>query len=229
VERFAPEDKFVAPAARKCEALALLDHFCAPDPSFHRGFVNSIYYDTPWLDAYWEKANGDFLKTKLRLRWYDPDVAPDPVRCTAFLEVKRKVGSGRRKARCKLNVDRSLVEQAPLTDPDFMNIIRKSEPDLSEWLPVGCVPVVAIRYERVRYICPVTGARVALDMDIHATRSNPAIIPERARASLGWTVLEVKGQERMELPWIRHLNSIGFRASSFSKFGMCMSEIMQED
>ena len=48
-----------------------LSSICRPDPLFPRGVVNSIYFDTPELHHLREKINSDYLKTKVRLRWYE--------------------------------------------------------------------------------------------------------------------------------------------------------------
>ena len=54
-------------------------------------------FDTPDLASYAEKANGDYLKTKLRLRWGTPLGRPARPRTaapwTAWLEVKQRQGS----------------------------------------------------------------------------------------------------------------------------------------
>ena len=58
------ERKFVADTDRQDLALAWLQHACVADKTFPRATVFSIYYDTPRLTSYYEKSNGDFLKTK---------------------------------------------------------------------------------------------------------------------------------------------------------------------
>ena len=46
------------------------------DPQYPEGVITSCYYDTPQLDAFWETADGDRQKAKLRLRWYGDPVDP---------------------------------------------------------------------------------------------------------------------------------------------------------
>jgi hypothetical protein len=74
------EEKYVGGESLKARAQAWLEHACLPDPLFPEGTVTSIYYDTAALTSYDEKRQGDFLKTKCRLRWYDSD-AVTPVTC----------------------------------------------------------------------------------------------------------------------------------------------------
>ena len=50
--------------------------------------IMSLYFDTPSLDFYYEKLEGEMLRNKVRLRGYGylwPDLSP------VFLEIKRKV------------------------------------------------------------------------------------------------------------------------------------------
>ena len=48
-----------------------LQSVCRSDPAFPAGVVCTIYYDTLALHHLREKVNSDYLKTKLRLRWYE--------------------------------------------------------------------------------------------------------------------------------------------------------------
>src|SRR5512143_3813034 len=70
------ESKFVATPVREEFVLAWLRHVCLPDPAHPDATVSTLYYDTPALDSYREKREGEFVKTKCRLRWYDPELAP---------------------------------------------------------------------------------------------------------------------------------------------------------
>lgn len=47
-----------------------LGAMCLPDPRFPIGTVCSIYYDTPGFHHLRENFNGDYLQSKVRLRWY---------------------------------------------------------------------------------------------------------------------------------------------------------------
>ena len=90
VSRPRHEIKFVGPARAAPFAAASLEAVCAPDDEFPGNIVHSVYFDTPDLASYAEKANGDYLKTKLRLRWYARSAArrhADGGAWTAWLEV----------------------------------------------------------------------------------------------------------------------------------------------
>lgn len=223
------ERKFVGGAELESFALAWLAHVCLKDPVFPEGTVSSVYYDTPALELYDEKVNGDFLKTKCRLRWYEPDTAPDPRRRTAFLEIKRRIGEGRRKSRAKLDLDRSWLDGADLDDPGFGDLLVRSGPPLEEWLPVDLTAAAVIRYHRHRFVCPFTLARVCLDTSIGLGRTNKRLIPEVGSVSISAVVLEIKGQPGADIPWLQALYEAGFRRRSFSKYGACLGRLTREE
>ena len=223
------ERKFVGEAELERFALAWLGHVCLKDTAFPEGTISSVYYDTPALDLYDEKANGDFLKTKCRLRWYDPDTAPDMRRRTAFLEIKRRIGEGRRKARARIDLDRSWVENADLDDPGFQDLLVRCGPSLEEWLPVDLSAAAVIRYHRHRFVCPFTLARVCLDTSIGLGRTNKRLLPDIGYVNIPIVVMEIKGQLNNDIPWIRELYEAGFRRRSFSKYGACMGRLTREE
>ena len=64
------ELKFTVPPQSTAAIEAWLNASCCPDDAHPTNTVSSIYYDTPDWRHLREKANGDYLKSKLRLRWY---------------------------------------------------------------------------------------------------------------------------------------------------------------
>ncbi|GAG51364.1 unnamed protein product, partial [marine sediment metagenome] len=186
----------------------------------------SIYYDTPRLNCFYEKADGDFIKTKVRLRWYE-DCGTG---CnTAFLEVKRKAGGSRRKNRIKLMLDHRWLMQTDLSDQGFVDLLQEHA-DIGELPPCGLAPVVDIRYRRYRFICPATMVGVSLDTLIAVDRVNSLLIPGTSCENICPVVIEVKGERgRDDIPWIERLYGAGFRSRSFSKYGECMSRLVGDE
>ena len=64
------ELKYLLPAGRAFLARKIVSALCQPDPVYPAATVFTIYYDTPDLTLLSEKLNSDYLKTKVRLRWY---------------------------------------------------------------------------------------------------------------------------------------------------------------
>lgn len=222
------EDKFVGGADIEPFVLAWLRHLCLPDPGHPDAVVRSLYYDTPSLVAYREKVNGDFVKTKCRLRWYDPELSPDPARRRAFLEVKHKIGRGRRKTRVPVEADRDWLDTAGLDHPGFMEILSRHAFSLGERLPTGLAPAAVVRYRRRRFLCPFTLSRICLDSGIGLERINERLLPRLGPPGVDAIVVEVKDGGRARIPWLAHLHAAGMRERSFSKYGACVAALIKE-
>lgn len=201
-----------------------LDTFLQPDAEYDRGVISSIYYDTPGLDLYDEKRNSDYLKTKIRLRWYGT-IEPGrqaPVSC--FLEVKRKIGAVRDKQRIPLQIAAASLRDDPFSDPEIFALPRLLD---EHGLGVGrdVIPLLVISYERRRYVDPETKARIALDTNIRCPQARAlAIAPSQATLRLG--VLEVKSRSR-QLPPVLHDIGADLRREAFSKYALCYESLMQ--
>src|SRR5688572_26159644 len=116
------ELKFAFPDVRADVARRWLDAICRRDPQFPAAVVSTIYYDTPDLTALGEKINSDYLKHKIRLRWY-ADLAGAPSG-PAFVEAKLRVGT--RRAKVRVQVPDSAEELAgwDLEDPRLVSMPR---------------------------------------------------------------------------------------------------------
>src|SRR6187401_2453917 len=91
------ELKFVLPSARAGIARGWLDRMCRRDEQYPAAVVWTIYYDTPQLLSLGEKINSDYLKRKIRVRWYSD--LDGTVSGPAFVEAKLRVGTNRSKVR----------------------------------------------------------------------------------------------------------------------------------
>jgi SPX domain protein involved in polyphosphate accumulation len=225
------ERKFVANSVANSTVVPFaeqwLSHCCIPDPKFHFGKISSIYFDTPQLDSYFEKSNGDFLKAKLRLRWYD-NVLPENGKKTAFLELKCKIGSGRQKKRWMLSLDADWLQNADLRDEQFHDILFEQIQNLEEPLAPHLVPTFRLYYERRRFICPASLARVCLDTAIGYDRMNKNLFANAGPGHVDFSVLEIKDTSaNSETPWLEQLHRAGFYNQNFSKYGQCTAQVLQ--
>jgi hypothetical protein len=223
------ETKFVGTMDQEEFVLSWLRHACLPDPAHPEAVVSTLYYDTPALESYQEKVGGDFIKTKCRLRWYDPELSADPALRTAYLEIKHKIGQGRRKSRVGLVVDRRWLDGAALDHPGFAELLARHVGALGERLPPGLAPAAVVEYRRRRFICPATLSRVCLDTEIGLGRVNERRLPRLGPARLGTIVLEIKDAGRVaRIPWLAQLHAAGIRQRSFSKYGACIASLLKE-
>src|SRR5215210_1307408 len=96
------ELKFALPDALSPAVAVWLGSVCQPHPQFHDAIITSVYYDDPEWSLLGEKLNSDFLKRKLRLRWYRTPGVPLS-ESPAFIEAKFKAGVRREKVRVRLD------------------------------------------------------------------------------------------------------------------------------
>ena len=219
------ERKFVAPADRAAIAEAILETTCFPDPDHPRGTVCSLYFDRPGVPALDEKNAGDFLKLKVRLRWYREDLGRPTV--PAWIEVKRRIGGGRLKDRRRVSLPAALLARDPWDADELVGLVARAAAEMTGGPGASLAPLIELSYERARHLCPFTGARVSLDTHIRAERFNPSLLAHLASPELGVAILEVKTQEGAgEVPWLGRMARAGFRKASFSKFGALLTHLI---
>lgn len=198
---------------------------CRPDPQFESGLISSIYYDTRDWDFLYEKANSDYRKMKIRLRWYAESDGANPGN-ESFLEIKEKIGSFRKKTRIKTGLTGKWLSEKHLNSPDLLGPIRNLHA-VGVKLPSSVFPVFQISYQRHRYIDPIAGSRVCIDRDICVARTNRSILPLPCPKTLSYGVFEFKGPGLQLPPLFQQLTAFDCHKASFSKYYVGYLEIMQ--
>lgn len=217
------EVKFVGDENLADPAIALMEAWCLPDSEHPEGRIHSVYFDGPGRMSLSEKVNGDHLKRKVRIRWYDPPAGTAKPEIPAFIEIKHREGSARRKVRIQVPAPARWIRETPLDDDSWTSFLHRHAGALGEPLPLHLVPVLCISYDRRRYRCPQTGSRVAIDRRIQASRIHEAMLPCATSFRLDRAVCEFKNRGARPPPWSESLYRAGFRLRSFSKFGECMN------
>ncbi len=196
-----------------------LTAICRPDPEFRSNRIHSVYFDTPDMQAMAEVENGDFYKTKLRVRWYEDR---EEQRTEAYLECKRKFGPRRTKHRVQLKNEHGFSVDNPLDHPTWAHcpglLLKSSVP-----IPNGLLqPTLHISYRRHRFVDPVTGLRLSIDDDIRLPRVHPRLgrVAPFVRQAAPWVVLECKGALRRLPRHLRFVTELGAQRRSFSKYGL---------
>jgi hypothetical protein len=209
------ELKFTLPAARVHLARRRLESVCRRDPAFPSAIVWTIYYDTPALVSLAEKINSDYLKRKIRVRWYS-DLA-GRASGPAFVEAKLRVGTRRSKVRAALPVAADEIARWDLQDPRLLSLplLLRSQGILHQ---ESWQPMMLIRYRRERFVEPLTQSRVSLDADISGAAANPRFVSAPDLSPLATAVLEVKGRGDDLPDALRPLLALGMHKRSFSKF-----------
>jgi hypothetical protein len=217
VSRPRHEIKFVGPARAAPFAAASLEALCAPDDEFPGNIVHSVYFDTPDLASYAEKANGDYLKTKLRLRWYARSAArrhADGGAWTAWLEVKQRQGSRGMKRRRALQ----LPGPSPLEglDPEALGRI------VQQHLGSARRPTCWLSYARTRLRGPDGLTRVSVDRDLRVEWVASWVPTRPAGAGPPVFVVEVKGPTAAVPPALSTLIARHARKRPVSKYALCL-------
>jgi len=223
---FRTEKKYVLSMAQASLAKALISAHCLPDPHFAMATVHSIYYDTLDLQLLTEKIDSTYFKAKIRLRWYG-DWSFNPDNGPAFLEAKLKEGGRQRKVRIKMpRTGRELAEMS------LSNPVLATLPALLASQGIGINastrPIFIIAYRRTRFIDPMTGVRIALDQDIHASRHTLSCPGPTGSPFLTFAVIETKGQLATLPRYLAPLMTMGMRPESFSKYLHCYQSLMQQ-
>lgn len=196
-----------------------LDRTCIADKEFQNNIVSSVYFDThDWLFAS-EKASSDYLKTKVRLRWYQkPSNENHNNTSKCFLEFKRKIGSKREKLRIPMPFDGHHALEALQQDENQALIrqeIAEKAPDL---LGYDIEPRFMVHYNRHRYFETFSRTRISLDTQIQAFSVDRGFAQVFSKIRLNQSVLEVKG-DCEDLPLaLRNLNAVNLKKAAFSKY-----------
>lgn len=220
------ELKYLLPNAVAAPVVDWLRARLRPDPEFPAGTVSSIYYDRQDWRSLGEKTNSDFLKSKIRIRWYsqlDGTVGEE----RAFLEAKLKVGCRRRKIRVGIPVSGSALAKMSLADPQLRALPAHLH-ELGVCPAPDFEPVFEISYKRLRFVDDATAARCCLDYDIRAPRVNPLRLPFSRPDYLSTAVFEQKGEHDALLPSLCRLTALGLHKGSFSKYGACYRHLASE-
>ena len=202
-------------------ALSLASRLFRPDSEHEFSIVSSIYYDTIFEDFVAEKSDSDYLKQKIRLRWYEGLDCQDSTP-RYFLELKQKCGIHRAKSRhditeqleflsCEVRGGNRDTRQTLIVN----RLLREFHGDL---IP-KVFPRLCISYERHRFHTPFSNERINLDCNINVSRAGarqpPASIPGNFRQA----VLEVKGSGySAEGPVTSLLKTLDARKAAFSKY-----------
>ena len=211
------ERKYPIADARAAMFRAWLSVRLQPDPQYPSGVITSCYFDTPSLEAYWDSADGQLAKHKLRLRWYG-----DPIDsfAGAWLELKSRDGAVSFKQRVRFaSQGRELGEGIFLPDREALTeVARRLDPSV----PATLEPTALVRYRRERWRDRASGLRVSLDSNVRIAppRPGPAWRPLPRGA-----VLELKSTGPLP-PRLRGLRRFGLNRTAHSKYALAVEQLL---
>jgi hypothetical protein len=213
------EQKFLFDATRRSLLLDWLEFHMLRDPQFYFSPVVSIYYDTPSLSFYGEVCNGDYLKTKVRLRHYQKEIPAGQTNVRCFSEIKRKFGAHRHKRREPLTIAAHCLQGDLFSDPTIRGV-PDGMPECRLLARGILSPVLVVEYERFRFVEPQSGARISLDAKICCSSANSVCFRGTAPVFLQTGVLEVKGASDSLPGCLRPMQRFLYK-QSFSKYARC--------
>lgn len=217
------EIKYTIQNAKSRQVVQWLTYKCNRVREFSKQTVSSIYYDTWGWKSLNEKINGDYLKKKVRLRWYS-DLAYRRHDPSSFAEAKFRIGTKRHKVRVPTPHHGEWITNTALSHPTFLEIPALLTAN-GVMLGNRYFPVYQISYKRVRFQEPLTKTTVCFDYDICASRTNALMLPHSRPFVLPTAVLEIKGALDEMPALLKPLVEMGCKKESFSKYYACYEQI----
>ncbi|HWL54257.1 MAG TPA: VTC domain-containing protein [Chthoniobacteraceae bacterium] len=209
------ELKFPLPAARVPLVEQWLRTFCRPHPGFADTLISSIYYDTDDWRFLNEKVDSDYLKGKVRLRWYHSRRGSAPVH--AYIEAKLKEGGQRFKHRYETSLTAEEVDRLPLDSPRYREVLRCLEEQGLRGVS-RLSPAYQITYRRLRFGHSFTPSIFCLDHAIEVPRVNHGRFRQVRAGYYPSAVFEQKGPLEELDPVVRGVRHFRLEKRSFSKY-----------
>ncbi|WP_028980115.1 polyphosphate polymerase domain-containing protein [Sporocytophaga myxococcoides] len=189
------ERKYFVPNDRLDELRARLMPFVNPDVHTKVGesglsqyTVRSIYYDTPFMEYYYEKKEGLEFRNKFRIRGYDNQKEDSIV----FLEIKRKLSNriGKHRATLKFSDLKSLLTTGNTRDyingPKLPKALKDADKFLFYYYSKSLKPVNLVVYDREAF-------HGKFDDEVRIT------FDKNVRTSIYPTIDELYSEERLKL------------------------------
>ena len=201
------ELKYLVEHARARAFLDDLAGYCRPDPhsdAEHGYPVYSLYWDSPDLDCFWEKIDGQKYRRKLRLRRYAGD--------GVFVEIKQRIDRTVQKRRMRMDVEEAArVFTAGGVDPaaeyGIDDPVGQEALFLAHMLDLR--PTMAVLYRRLAYFGNYDAElRITLDSrvqyDARALDIRAPFETGKYALSPGTCVLEIKYNDCVPI-WLTRL------------------------
>lgn len=218
------ELKFFINEAQYTLLRGMLQHTLQPDPNGDENneyFIRSLYFDTVFNDALYDKYNGVQNRNKYRIRTYN---LSDRI---IKLECKTKVGSLISKR--SLSIPRDLAEQLMAGDPAGLESTRSGLlSEVYREMTVNLLrPVVLVDYTREAWLHPAEEVRITFDKHLRSGLRSIELfspdVPTIPPFEHDEMILEVK-YNRVLPPYIRSMLSMccgGAVQSAISKYTWC--------
>lgn len=189
-------------------------HPAAFRASFPHRWINSIYFDSYDFSAYRQNLAGVSERTKVRYRWYGPDITPGP----GTLEIKCKRNYFGWKLRYPV---RRLVHVQGHRWRDLRGqLLDELPPDGRLWLLSNPQPAMMVRYRRSYFETADGRIRATIDesQSFYDQRYKPHLNLTRRSNVYRTAVFELKFDRSAREAAARLLSAIPVRVSRNSKY-----------
>ena len=202
----------------------ILDQVLERDPNgdeYNEYHIRSLYFDTIWNTALYDKLDGDQNRDKYRIRIYN---FSDRI---IKLECKTKIGTLISKR--SIGIPRLLAEQLIAGDPSGLETTRSGLlNDVYREMTVNLLrPAVIVDYVREAYLHPAEEVRITFDKQLRSGLNSKDLfnpnVPTIPPFDNGEIILEVK-YNRVLPPYIRDILTTycpGVPQSAISKYTWC--------
>lgn len=202
--------------------------------------VISLYYDTPALDFFWEKIEGEEQRVKVRLRTYVHECKEEKRRneTDIFLEIKKRRNRNILKKRVLLNqeIAHLFLKQGSF-EKKYINGLEKQE--IETLKEVECLqsvlnlkPTLLISYTREAFVSKDNfPLRMTFDSNVryrHRDLSLTAKSMDKHVLFPGHIIMEIKYTEYLPQWLVQIIQSNRCEARSFSKYGTGMEHFLGE-
>jgi len=197
-----------------------MQHDPAASKENHTYTVNSLYFDTPRVEDYADKAGGFLERKKVRIRIYTPKLTRETPQI--WLEKKEKYEMLISKRRTPLTYDsyNALVSGSYLSaikgKDEFYDLVRES-----------MRPHIEVRYLREPLIWPQqSNLRITFDAQIEAAKNSDLRLTRLFQKVLpGKVVMEVKFLGALPYWYHKILKEFNLERTAFSKYGRSVETI----
>lgn len=232
------ELKYLIPWSTYIQIRKELVHVFKCDPSAGSSGsydVISLYYDTPALDFFWQKIDGEEERVKLRLRTYvhDSSHKKQPV----FLEIKRKKNQNIFKKRILLKTESTdhFFEQ-PWNNAYTKESTALAEETQKEMESLGTLlhlqPTLLISYKREPFVNRDNlNSRVTFDTNIRYRSANFSLTKnpmDKHVLSPSHVIMEIKYTDYFPRWLLSLLHKYNCEARTFSKYCIGIEHFIKE-
>jgi len=199
-------------------------------PSLLDGFyyVSSIYFDTPTLSDYSDKAGGFLNRKKVRARIYGQEIQQiNPDSPTIWLEIKEKHDMMIHKRRVAITPAEwaGLLESRNFAYDKILSRLKNPEDSIfSEFVYlIACEtrkPYVVVQYKRraMHYYSEKKPVRVTLDYDIRAEKNSSFCKTPSEDVSHDMAIIELKFKGALPWPVKFVIDKYNLRRDAYSKY-----------